>query len=243
METHSALGTNWHSYTQESHRCSQQMEIDGCNLQEEDASCTKAPLLPTPCGVTINLMCLISTIQGCKPLLEKEVKNPQCAIAEGSRERGWQFLSVHRMKIRPLSSSEVNMWVLAGHAYVSVPTATSCGSLSAWCSISAGGFYNAGSHKGRRTILEMTFSVASKVYFEELHFHWNTVQLSAKSVLRDTNIMKSDGWCYAGSAACYIQLHEQAEHTHVPHGQHCQFRGFRAAFVSLTFWKRQNQGN
>lgn len=108
------------------------MEIDGCNLHEEDGGCTKAPLLPTPCGMTINLMCVISTIQGCRPLLEKEIKNPQCAIAEGSRERGWQFLSVHWMKICPLSSSEVNTWVLAGHTYVSVPTATQCGSLSAW---------------------------------------------------------------------------------------------------------------
>lgn len=110
-------------------------------------------------------------------------------------------------------------------------------------SISAAGFYNAGSHKGRRTIVETTFSVASKVYFEELHFHWNTVRLSAKSVLWDTDMMRSGGWCCAGSAACYIQLHERAEHTHVPRGWHCRFRGLGAAFISLTFWKRQNQGN
>lgn len=74
METRSALGTNWHFYTQKSRRCSQQMEIDGCNLHEEDAGCTKPPLLPTLCGMTINLMCVISTIQGYRPLLEKEIK-------------------------------------------------------------------------------------------------------------------------------------------------------------------------
>lgn len=107
------------------------MEIDGCNLQEENASCTKAPLLPTPCGMTINLVCVISTIQGCRSLLETEIKkNPQHAIAEGSRERGWQFLSVCWMKIEPLSISEVNAWVLAGHTYLSVPTATQSGSYS-----------------------------------------------------------------------------------------------------------------
>lgn len=105
------------------------MDIDDCNLHEEDGGCTKAPLLPTLCGTAINLMCVVSTIQGCRPLLEKEIKSPQGAIAEGSRERVWQFLSVHWMKIWPLSSSEVNTGVLEGHEDVPIPIATRCGSL------------------------------------------------------------------------------------------------------------------
>lgn len=109
-------------------------------------------------------------------------------------------------------------------------------------SISAAGFYNAGPRKGRRTIAEMTFSVASKVCFEELHFHWNTVRLSAKPVVWDADATESDGWWHTGSAARDIPLHERSQHTHVPRGRHCRFRGFGAAFLSLTFWKRQNQG-
>lgn len=54
-----------------------QMEIDDCNLHEEDSGCSKAPLLPTPRGMAINLMCVASTMQGCRPLLEKEIKSPQ----------------------------------------------------------------------------------------------------------------------------------------------------------------------
>lgn len=69
------------------------MEIDDCNLHEQDGGCSKAPLLPTPCGMAINLMCVVSTMQGCRPLLEKEIKNPQRAIAEGSRERMAIFVS------------------------------------------------------------------------------------------------------------------------------------------------------
>jgi len=93
----------------------QQMEIDGCNLHKEDAGCTKASLLPTPCGMTINLIHVNSTIQGCRPLPEKEIKNPQCVIAEGSRERGWQFLSAHWMKTQTPSSPEVNTRVSEVH--------------------------------------------------------------------------------------------------------------------------------
>lgn len=54
------------------------------------AGCTKAPLLPAPCGMTINLMCVISTIRGCRPLLEKEIKkiyNEQL-LREGQEEDG-----------------------------------------------------------------------------------------------------------------------------------------------------------
>lgn len=69
------------------------MEIDDCNLHEEDGGCTEAPLLPTPCGMAINLMCAVSTMRGCRPLLEKEIKSPQWETAEGGRERMAIFVS------------------------------------------------------------------------------------------------------------------------------------------------------
>lgn len=65
--------------------------IDDCNLHEEDGGCTKVPLLPTTHDMAINLVCVVSTMQGCRPLLEKEIKTPQeikCLPPKGSREDG-----------------------------------------------------------------------------------------------------------------------------------------------------------
>lgn len=126
-------------------------------------------------------------------------------------ERGRQFLSVHWLKVWPLSSSEVNTWVLEGHKDVSVPIATRCGSQPP-CSC----FLNAGSHKGESTIAEMTFSVAPEVYSEALHSQWSWwAQWAEMGSVRCWHY--AEWWLGLGRGVpCCTQLQEHAEHTQCP---------------------------
>lgn len=192
--------------------------------------------LPTPCGKPINLRHVISTIQGSRLLLEKEIKNPQWASAEGSRERGWQLSSVHWMKVWPWSISQVSAWVSEGHKHEACSHFSSYREWFPACVVTASvQLVGTVLYKGRKNYSRIDLQWNSKRYIQKSCTS-TEIQLSVKPVV---GCWHEEGcWMVlCGHAACSIQL----QHTHVPRGHYCCFRGCRAG-SSSDFLEKTESG-
>lgn len=128
-----------------------------------------------------------------------------------------------------LSISHISAWVSEGHKHQACSCSSSYMEWFPACLVTSVQLVCTVLYKGTKTTVEMTFSVAIKVYLEELHFHCDTTaQLSVKPAV---GCWHEEGcWMVlCEDAACSIQL----QHTHVPPCEHyCCFRGCRAGSSS-----------
>lgn len=164
--------------------------------------------LPTPCGKPINLMHVISTIQGSRLLLEKEIKNPQWASAEGSRERGWQLSSVHWMKVWPWSISQVSAWVSEGHKHEACSHFSSYREWFPACVVTASvQLVGTVLYKGRKNYSRIGLQWNSKRYIQKSCTS-TEIQLSVKPVCG----MLTRGRVLDGAMWACCMLHPAAAH-------------------------------